>query len=245
MPRSTLVRTQHSGYKGSVGAWKEVLSQWQAELAAHMRVEPFDFHAYEGQSQADALRAARPNLPKSLLDFVAAGGPHLRSLESGQCEVGINRGFPSFLPAQGAQPYAQFGGDYAAYLEFAEEEDDSVAIDEAYFRYEGDSLAFEPADFPHSFLVGEEGQDQCKGVYLLNPLRVSPDGEWEGWYWYPARTGGARRYASFAHLVAQKYTDDRYLMGKATEHSLYFDDVDWSSLCMSQVLDKNWTVDRD
>ena len=244
MPRSTAVRQQHSGYKGSVGAWKEVLSHWQAELAAHMRVEPFDFHAYQGQSQADALRAAHPNLPKSLLDFVAAGGMHLRSLGGGDCEDDINRGFPSFLPAQRTQPYAQYGGDYAEYLDFSEE-GDSVAIDEAYFRYEGDNLELEPTDFPHTFIVGEEGPDQCRGVYLLNPLRVSPDGEWEGWYWYPARTGDARRYASFAHLVAQKYTDDRYLMGKATEHLLYFDDVDWSSLCMSQVLGKNWTVDLD
>ena len=46
--------------------------------------------------------------------------------------------------------------------------------------------------------------DVGDGVYLLNPEAVTPDGEWEAWFfanWVP----GARRYPSFAHLMRDEY----------------------------------------
>jgi HEAT repeat protein len=42
------------------------------------------------------------------------------------------------------------------------------------------------------------------GVMLLNPMAVTPDGEWEAWFfanWIP----GAYRYASFAHMMIETY----------------------------------------
>ena len=46
--------------------------------------------------------------------------------------------------------------------------------------------------------------DVDDGVYVLNPQAVTPDGEWEAWFfanWIP----GARRYPSFAHLMVGEY----------------------------------------
>lgn len=46
--------------------------------------------------------------------------------------------------------------------------------------------------------------DVHDGVYLLNPEVVTPDGEWEAWFfanWIP----GAMRFPSFAHLMLHEY----------------------------------------
>ncbi len=46
--------------------------------------------------------------------------------------------------------------------------------------------------------------DVDDGVYLLNPEAVTPDGEWEAWFfanWLP----GAKRFPSFAHLILHEY----------------------------------------
>jgi hypothetical protein len=46
--------------------------------------------------------------------------------------------------------------------------------------------------------------DVDDGVYLLNPEVVTPDGEWEAWFfanWIP----GAKRFPSFAHLMLAEY----------------------------------------
>lgn len=52
--------------------------------------------------------------------------------------------------------------------------------------------------------------DHGDGVMLLNPLAVTPDGEWEAWFlanWIP----GAYRYASFAHMMLETYRSMREL----------------------------------
>lgn len=41
-------------------------------------------------------------------------------------------------------------------------------------------------------------------IYLLNPLAISPEGEWEAWFfanWNP----GAVRYRSFWELILAEY----------------------------------------
>ena len=46
--------------------------------------------------------------------------------------------------------------------------------------------------------------DVDDGVYLLNPAAVTPDGEWEAWFfanWVP----GPRRFPSFAHMMLSEY----------------------------------------
>lgn len=46
--------------------------------------------------------------------------------------------------------------------------------------------------------------DEEDGVYLLNPMAVTTDAEWEAWFlapWVP----GARRYPSFAHMMRSEH----------------------------------------
>jgi hypothetical protein len=79
--------------------------------------------------------------------------------------------------------------------------------DEEYFDY---SDANSP-DFrgPHLFAMLQVS-DVDDGVMLLNPLVVTPDGEWEAWFfanWIP----GAYRYASFAHMMVETYRSLRKL----------------------------------
>ena len=53
--------------------------------------------------------------------------------------------------------------------------------------------------------------DGDSAVYLLNPVIVGPDGEWEAWFfanWHP----GAFRFPSFAELMRVHYQD--FLSGK-------------------------------
>ena len=232
-------RTDHSGYKGSVALWKEVLTCWQEEMSSEIVDANFSFADYDGRGDVRLLKERYPNLPRSYLDFVEAGGPHLRSIDSGWIEEeGVNRGFPSFIKAADVDLMKE-SDSYPEWHEIAKEWRSEV-LDKNYFSYTGSMLDFNAPEFGELLLVGHEASSTYKAVYLINPLHVSVDGEWEGWYWYPASTGGARRFPSFAHLAAQKYIYDRFLLDNSREILLYFDESDWGSLCLSKVLEKNW-----
>ena len=73
--------------------------------------------------------------------------------------------------------------------------------DEAYFVYHRGSGFDHRGEHMRSLVQISDVDD---GVYLLNPEAVTPDGEWEAWFfanWIP----GATRYPSFAHLMVQEY----------------------------------------
>jgi hypothetical protein len=77
----------------------------------------------------------------------------------------------------------------------------STLADEEYYVYGEDSASDHRAEHMPSLLQISDVED---GVYLLNPEAVTPDGEWEAWFfanWIP----GARRYPSFAHLMQREY----------------------------------------
>lgn len=72
--------------------------------------------------------------------------------------------------------------------------------DEQYFVYgEGQESFIMRSEYLETALdISEErGGD---GMYLLNPRIVTPDGEWEAWFW-AAWLPGARRYRSFQELL--------------------------------------------
>jgi HEAT repeats len=78
---------------------------------------------------------------------------------------------------------------------------DSPDEDREYYRYEDGSAAGLRVQHLPSLVQISDVDD---GVYLLNPRAVTPDGEWEAWFfanWIP----GATRYSSFAHLMVQEY----------------------------------------
>jgi HEAT repeat protein len=80
-------------------------------------------------------------------------------------------------------------------------ESGSDLSDAEYFDYEKNGeLHHRAAHMAHLVQIS----DVDDGVYLLNPQTVTPDGEWEAWFfanWIP----GARRYPSFAHLMVGEY----------------------------------------
>jgi len=49
--------------------------------------------------------------------------------------------------------------------------------------------------------ISDEGDS---AIYLLNPLVISPDGEWEAWF-FASWLAGAERYSSFWELMLAEY----------------------------------------
>src|SRR5262245_35199762 len=75
--------------------------------------------------------------------------------------------------------------------------------DDLYFRYgeEQDTIHFRIEYLRAALELSGNGDSS---VYLLNPLVVGDDGEWEAWHfanWYP----GAVRYRSFAEMMRDHY----------------------------------------
>jgi cell wall assembly regulator SMI1 len=73
--------------------------------------------------------------------------------------------------------------------------------EEEYYVYTPEGAADHRAEHMASLLQISDVDD---GVYLLNPMAVTPDGEWEAWFlanWVP----GAVRFPSFAHLMVREY----------------------------------------
>jgi len=86
-------------------------------------------------------------------------------------------------------------------------QDDTVS-DEEYLVY-GDS-AVQPlgAEYLQTALIVSDYGD---GIYLLNPQTVTPEGEWEAWFfahWVP----GADRYPSFWELMAAEHEHFLYAL---------------------------------
>ena len=84
--------------------------------------------------------------------------------------------------------------------------------DHEYFTYgKGDDDDGRSHDFRSRHLRSMlQISDVGDGVWLLNPEAVTPDGEWEAWFfanWIP----GAHRYASFAHMLVSEYKSFRRL----------------------------------
>ncbi len=87
------------------------------------------------------------------------------------------------------------------------DDDGPEPSDDEYFDYSNaNELIFRR---PHLFAMLQVS-DADDGVMLLNPLVVTPDGEWEAWFfanWIP----GTNRYVSFAHMMVETYRSLRKL----------------------------------
>jgi HEAT repeat protein len=107
---------------------------------------------------------------------------------------------------------------------------DEAVPDEEYLVY-GDS-AVQPlrAGYLQSALAISDYGD---GIYLLNPQTVTPEGEWEAWFfahWVP----GADRYRSFWDMMVAEHDHFRYALkssrGEATPRAAPSLDVDAGDL---------------
>ena len=80
-------------------------------------------------------------------------------------------------------------------------ESGSEKPDDEYYAYSSEGAPDHRAEHMACLLQISDVDD---GVYLLNPAAVTPDGEWEAWFfanWVP----GAQRFPSFAHLMLSEY----------------------------------------
>jgi hypothetical protein len=71
-----------------------------------------------------------------------------------------------------------------------------------------DSTWIRPQYLPTMLEISDTGDD---AIYLLNPHIVTPDGEWEAWFfanWLP----GAQRYRSFLEMMQAEYASFRSLI---------------------------------
>jgi hypothetical protein len=85
-------------------------------------------------------------------------------------------------------------------------EDGSSAPDEIYYQYTPAASDYRADHMIDLVQISDVGD----GVLLLNPKAVTPDGEWEAWFfanWIP----GASRHPSFAHLILAEYQSFRRL----------------------------------
>jgi hypothetical protein len=81
--------------------------------------------------------------------------------------------------------------------------EDDEEDDEEYFAL--DPMLRDPRAAPHSHLKAALDIGTFEdGLLLLNPKRMTADGEWEAWYWN-AELLGAIRYRSFWHLMQHLY----------------------------------------
>jgi hypothetical protein len=81
--------------------------------------------------------------------------------------------------------------------------------DAEYFRYDADGVA--TGDMRSEYLQGalliSEREYNGTGVYLLNPRVVTPDGEWEAWFW-AHWIPGAGRCRTFWDMLRHEYRTD-------------------------------------
>ena len=92
-------------------------------------------------------------------------------------------------------------------------DNDVTMTDAEYYGYSDDGAPGYRAEHMSSLVQISDVDD---GVYLLNPEVVTPDQEWEAWFfanWAP----GAMRFPSFAHLMLHEYRSFVRLQGVSVD----------------------------
>jgi hypothetical protein len=85
-----------------------------------------------------------------------------------------------------------------AYIDAAQEYGAERIPDEEYFVYSDEQSGYDfRVEYLQTALAISDTGDSC--IYLLNPQVVTPDGEWEGWFF--SNWGGALRYRSFWEMM--------------------------------------------
>ncbi|HEX5504454.1 MAG TPA: SMI1/KNR4 family protein [Thermomicrobiales bacterium] len=192
--------------------WRALLTRWSAELIAADEAEgeplPPEVVAsgwlgYPGATEAQ-LSAAEARLgvrlPPSYRQFLAVtnGWRHTGTF--------IDR----LWPAEEIDWFRVRNQDWIdAYTDPAD--DAPVPLSDAAYRVYGDeqsSVTFRSADLQAALEISDVGDS---AILLLNPRVVTPDGEWEAWFfanWLP----GATRHPSFRALMADEQASFRRLV---------------------------------
>jgi HEAT repeat protein/cell wall assembly regulator SMI1 len=177
--------------------WKHLLTDWsrqlmQTSLAADIEPSP-DSNNWLGFKPATKRKIQKleqrlgVKLPPSYTDFLRTSN-------------GWRRTTPFIGRIRPAEEVEWFRVENEQWVEeYAQ--DGSKQPDTEYYVYSPEGAADHRAEHMSSLLQISDVED---GVYLLNPEAVTPDGEWEAWFfanWVP----GAMRFPSFAHLMLREY----------------------------------------
>lgn len=185
--------------------WRQFLTRWscellQTKLAERLEpaVESSDWLGFDGANEkeiADLERRLGVILPPSYKAFLRISNGWRRTTAF------IGR-------IRGVADVNWFRVENENWADIYSEKGASLPDDE-YYDYPDDGANDQRAEHMKSLLQISDVED---GVYLLNPEAVAPDGEWEAWFfasWIP----GARRFASFEHLMIAQYRSFANIVG--------------------------------
>ncbi len=177
--------------------WKPFLTQWskqllQSSLATdlHPPVDSADWLGFKGatnQTIKNVETRLGIDLPPSYRVFL-------------ELSNGWRRTTPFIARVRPVEDVDWFRIENKQWVEIYSQ-DGSELSDTEYYAYSPDGAADHRSEHMTSLLQISDVDD---GVYLLNPRAVTPDGEWEAWFfanWVP----GATRFPSFAHLMLREY----------------------------------------
>ena len=177
--------------------WKSFMARWSAELMAGELAERVDlmprspdwlgFDPANERNLEDLEGRLGVILPPSYRSFLlTSNGWRRTTFAIGQIRSSAEVDWFRIENESWAEVYSESGSDLP---------------DEEYYMYPEGGARNHRAEHIKSLLQISDVDD---GVYLLNPEAVTPNGEWEAWFfanWVP----GAIRYPSFAHLMLGEY----------------------------------------
>lgn len=179
--------------------WTSLLKRWSTDLnqtKLAQRLDPPDWLGFAPASDEQIAAAERRLgvlLPPSYRAFLKTSNGWRRTTTFiGRVRPVTEINWFRVENEQWAEIYAEQGSDLP---------------DNEYFDYSEGSASDHRASHMKSLLQISDVDD---GVYLLNPEAVTPDGEWEAWF-FANWTPGATRYPSFANMMIAEYQSFRQL----------------------------------
>jgi hypothetical protein len=177
--------------------WKQLMAQWSTELMTT------DLgHEVDVKAGARNWLGGSPAAPESIVELETRLGIPLPPSYRAFLEISDGWGrLDSFIGR--LRPAAEvdwFLRENESWCDAFSEQRHKV--DASYLAYTDDGIETELCGTHLKHLV--QVSDVEDGVIVLNPRIQSDDGEWEAWFfanWVP----GARRYASFAHLMLSTF----------------------------------------
>lgn len=196
--------------------WKDLMTLWNQELLADegIRAElPPEVIASGWLGSPGATEAQIARLEERLGTSLPPSYRQFLQFSNGWRDTG------HFIPAIWSTEEVEWfavrnQGTIDAWLdgEGTGEREQNLVPDAEYLNYgeDGANEGSFPAAYLQTALEISDRERAGTAVYLLNPQIVTPDGEWEAWFfahWIP----GARRYRSFWDLMQDEHQGFLYL----------------------------------
>lgn len=181
--------------------WPELLRRWNAELLSDPGItdklpddaETRGWLGYPGATEDQIVRAEErlgAKLPPSYREFLR--------VTNGWRSTGYFIG--RLWPIEEVQ---WFNVRNRQWIDAYEDAGISPVPDDEYFVYGAaqDGFLTMRVEYLETALEISDIGDSC--IYLLNPKVITPDGEWEAWFF--SNWGGANRYRSFREMMHEEH----------------------------------------